>query len=69
MTASMPICLKWAATSASVSWRVWRVVVHSSILALTPSFSRVPSAPGYQPAASRISLALSRLKAVGVWSA
>ena len=60
MTESMPISLSHAATRASVSWRTWRVVVHSSILAFVPSFSRMPSpSVSFQPASSRIWRALS----------
>ena len=60
MTESIPTSLSHAAISASVSWRTWRVDVHSSILALSPFFSRMPSpSVSVQPAASRICLAFS----------
>ena len=50
---------------ASVSWRTCRVVVHSSILALRPSFSTMPSpSESAQPPSARICLALSGSKVV-----
>ena len=64
-----PTSFSQSATSASVSIRTWRVVVQSSILAFRPFFSRMPSAPTFQPAASRIDLAFSGSNVAGVWSA
>ena len=65
----MPTSFSQDAIRASVSWRTWRVVVQSSILALRPSLTRMPSAPGTQPAASRIDLAFAGSKVAGGWSA
>src|SRR5215218_3090268 len=68
-TPSMPTSFSQPAIRARVSWRTWRVVVQSSILAFRPSFALIPSAPGTQPAASRIDLAFSGSNVAGGWSA
>ena len=51
MTVSIPTSLSHAAISASVSWRTWRVVVHSSILAFDAVLLADAVAVGVDPAA------------------
>ena len=70
MTLSMPTAFSHELISARVSWRTWRVVVQSSILAAVPSFSTMPSPfESAQPPSARICLAFSGSNVAGVWSA
>ena len=53
-----------AAACLTICWFFWRgalIEVWKTILSRLPSLSRMPSAPRFQPAASRIWLALSTL--------
>src|SRR5262245_49880040 len=60
---SMSMPARWAAclTMAWVFWRGWLIEVWYTNFSFLPSFARIPSDPFFQPAASRIWLALSTL--------
>jgi hypothetical protein len=58
---SMPAFWQACLMIAWVFWRGWLIEVWKTHLSFLPSFSRMPSAPFFQPALSRTALALSML--------
>ncbi len=57
----MPALVQASLMMACVFWRGWLTEVWKTNLSLTLPLARMPSAPFFQPAASRIWLALSTL--------